>query len=98
VDRDVEADLVVALARAAVGDGIGSFALGDLDEQLGDERPSECGGERIGPLVERIGLEVWPDEVGDEPLPGIDDVRPRGARGWCSRSQATATEVSSPPE
>ena len=36
VDGDVEADLVVALAGAAVGDRVGALLLGDLDEQLGD--------------------------------------------------------------
>ena len=52
--RDVEADLVVALAGAAVGDRVGALALGDLDEQLRDERPGERGGQRIGALVERV--------------------------------------------
>ena len=68
VDRDVEADLVVALAGAAVGDGVGALALGDLDQELGDQRPGEGGGQRVGALVERVRLEVRPDEVGDEPL------------------------------
>ena len=45
-DRDVEADLVVALAGAAVGDRVGALALRDLDQQLGDERPGERRGER----------------------------------------------------
>ena len=124
VDGDVEADLVVALAGAAVGDRVGALLLGDLDEELGDERPGEGGGERVGALVEGVRLEGRPAEVADERLPRVDDVgaagarptspaarRPRGATSpptstvrvttstsYCSRSQATATDVSSPPE
>ena len=37
VRRDVEADLVVALAGAAVRDGVGILLRRDLDEELGDE-------------------------------------------------------------
>ena len=58
MDGDVEADLVVALAGAAVGDRVGALLLGDLDEQLGDERPREGGGQRVDALVEGVGLEV----------------------------------------
>ena len=61
-DGDVEADLVVALAGAAVGDRVGAFALGDLDEQLRDQRPRERRGQRVGALVERAGLQVRPHE------------------------------------
>src|SRR4029079_13490319 len=39
VDGDVEPDLVVALAGAAVGDRVGALASGDLDEDLGDHGP-----------------------------------------------------------
>ncbi len=63
VDGHVEADLVVALAGAAVGDRVGALALGDLDEQLGDERPGERRRERVDALVQRVRLEVGPDEV-----------------------------------
>ena len=123
VGGDIEADLVVALAGAAVGDRVGALALGDLDEELRDERPGERGGQRIGALVQRVGLEVRPHEIGDEALARVDHVGARGAGGDrpgldalaqraaaeidrqghdlasnCSLSQATATEVSSPPE
>ena len=79
VRRDIEADLVVALAGAAVGDRVGALALGDLDEELRDQRPGERGRERVGALVQRVGLEVRPHEVGHEPLAGIDDVGARRA-------------------
>ena len=39
---DVEADLVVALAGAAVGDRFGTFLVGHLDEELGDQRPRQA--------------------------------------------------------
>ncbi len=79
VDGDVEADLVVALAGAAVGDRVGALALGDLDEELGDERPGEGRRQRVDALVEGVGLEMGPDEVRGEAVPGVDDVRARGA-------------------
>ena len=79
VDGDVEPDLVVALAGAAVGDRVGALAAGDLDEELGDQRPGQRGRQRIGALVQRVRLEVRPDEVADEPLLGVDDVGPRRA-------------------
>ena len=97
VGRDVEADLVVALAGAAVGDRVGALALGDLDEELGDERPGQRRRQRIGALVEGVGLEVRPDEVGDEALARIDDVGPRRAGGHRAsldaRAQRAAAEV-----
>jgi len=71
---DIEPDLVVALARAAVRDRIRALALGDLDEELRDERPREGRGQRIGTLVERVGLQMWPHEVGDEALAAVDHV------------------------
>src|SRR5699024_12784828 len=37
-DRDLEADLVVALAGATVGDRAGTILLGGLDQVLGDHR------------------------------------------------------------
>ena len=79
VDGDVEPDLVVALAGAAVGDRVGALALGDLDEQLGDQRPGQRRRERIDALVERVRLEMRPDEVRDEPLARVDHVGPRRA-------------------
>src|SRR4029077_2098931 len=50
-----------------------------LDEELGDQRSGERGRERIGALVQRVGLEVGPDEVADEPVPRVDDVGARGS-------------------
>ncbi len=95
--RDIEADLVVALAGAAVGDRIGAFARGDLDEELRDERPGQRRGQRVGALVERVRLEVRPDEIGHEALAGVHDIGARGPRGHRSfldaRAQRPAAQV-----
>ena len=85
MDGDVEADLVVALAGAAMGHRVGALAVGDLDEQLGDERPGQGGGQRVDALVEGVGLQVGPDELAHEALPPVDDVGAAGAglQGSC---------------
>ena len=94
---DVEADLVVALAGAAVGHGVRAFALGDLDQELGDQRPGQGGRQRIGALVQRVCLEMRPDEVGHESLAGIDDIGARRAgrdgAGLDAGAQRSAAEV-----
>ena len=69
---DVEADLIVALAGAAVGDGLGSVFVGRVDHELGDERPAQGGGERILAFVEGAGHEGRPDETIDEQVAGVD--------------------------
>ena len=95
--RDIEADLVVALAGAAVGDRVGALALGDLDEELRDQRPGERRGQRIRALVERVRLEVRPDVIGDEPLARVDDIGPRRAGRHRARldprAERPATEI-----
>ena len=76
---DVEADLVVALAGAAVGDRVGAFLVGDLDQQLGDHRSGHGRGQRVDALVQGAGLDVRPAEVTHEPLASVDDVGARRA-------------------
>ena len=97
VDGHVEADLVVALAGAAVGDGAGTLAVGDLDEELGDERARQRRGQRVDALVERVGLQVGPHELAHEALAAVDDVGAagtglQGALGHVV-AQRAATEV-----
>ena len=79
VDRDVEPHLVVALAGAAVRDRVGALALGDLDQELRDQRSGERGRQRVGALVQRAGLERAPDVLLTEGLARVDDVRLRRA-------------------
>ena len=47
LDGQFEPDLVVALAGAAVGDGVGPFGLGDLHQALGNDGPGEGGAQEI---------------------------------------------------
>ena len=62
----LEADLVVAFAGRAVGDGVGADLLRDLDLLLGDERPRDRGAEEILSFVERVGAEHRKDVVAHE--------------------------------
>ena len=57
LERELEAQLVVALAGAAVHDGLGPELGGDLRDCLRDHRARERRDERILALVERVGLD-----------------------------------------
>ena len=54
LEGELEAQLVVALAGAAVDDRVGAELERDLGDRLGDHRPRERGDERVLPLVERV--------------------------------------------
>ena len=73
IGGQLEADLVVALAGRAVGDGVGAGFLRDLDQVLGDQRPGDRGAEQIEALIEGVGAEHREDEIGDEFLAHIHD-------------------------
>ena len=79
VGGDVEADLIVALAGAAVRDRVGAFLVSDLDEELGDHRAGHGRGQRVDALVERPGLYVRPAEVAHEAVAAVDDISAAGA-------------------
>ncbi len=57
LERELEAELVVALAGAAVHDRLGTELDGELRHRLGDHRPRQRRDERILALVERIRLD-----------------------------------------
>ena len=56
-DAYLQPDLVVALAGAAVGDGVSVVLPGCLDQIPGDERASQGRGQRVLLLVNRPGLQ-----------------------------------------
>ena len=68
----LEADLVVALAGAAVRDGVGTVAAGHLDQVPDDDRARQRGHQRVAVLVEGVGLEGRRDEVAGELVAAVD--------------------------
>ena len=78
-DRGLDADLVVALAGAAVGDRVAAAGAGVLDRELGDQGPAERGEQRVAGAVDGVGPDRRSDEVGGELLAGVDDVDLAGA-------------------
>ena len=71
---ELEADLVVALARRAVRDGVGFFQPRDFDHALGNERPRDAGAEKVLALVNRTRLHHGVDEVARELFLEVVDV------------------------
>ena len=79
VIAELEADLIVAFAGGAMGDGIGADLAGDLDLPLGDQRPRDRGAEQVGALIERIGAKHREDKVAHELFAQIVDKDLAGA-------------------
>ena len=73
VGRQLEADLVVALAGGAVGDGIGAEALGGLHHSAGDGRAGQGRAHEVVPLVDRVGAHGGEDAVANELLLDVLD-------------------------
>ena len=71
---ELEAALVVALARGTVRDGVGLFLLRDVHLCLGNERTGDRGAEVILALVNRVGPDHRVDEVAGEFLDEIEGV------------------------
>ncbi len=79
LNGQLKADLVVALAGAAVGDGVSPLGLGDLDNALGDDRPRKGGAEQILVLIDGARLERREHKVVDKFALEILDVELRRA-------------------
>ena len=78
LDGQLEPDLVVALAGAAVGDGVGALSLGDLHQLLGNDGPGEGGAQQVL-LVAGAHLHGGDDDLIDHLVGQIRDVQLGGA-------------------
>ena len=70
----LEADLVVALAGRAVGEGVGAFGTGDFHEALGDQRAGHGGAEQVAAFIQSAGAEHGEDEVLGELFAQVFDI------------------------
>ena len=80
---DLEADLVVPLARAAVGHGVGVVAPGLGHQMADDDRPGQGRDQRILPLVLGVGDQRGHAEVLGHLAPGVDHGGLDGPGGQC---------------
>ena len=78
---DLEADLVVALAGAAVGHERGAVAAGLGHQVLDDDRARQCRHQRVLALVLGVGQQCGHTEVLGHLDPGVDDGGLDGAGG-----------------
>lgn len=93
VDADLEPDLVVALAGAAVRDGGGAVLAGCGGQVLDDDRPGQRGDQRVLALVERVGLDRREAVLVGELVAGVRDLGLDGAavqRALADRLQVLA--------
>ena len=95
-DAQLEPQLVVRLAVAAVRDDGRAFHARDLDQLARDQRPAERGGERIAVLVERAGLQRGQDVLARELLAHVEDVR--ADRAHRERALADVGQLAPLPE
>ena len=75
LDGQLEANLVIALAGAAVADSRAVFSMGDLHQALGDQGTGKGGTQQVLALVHRAGLQGRPDEVLHKFLAQVGDVQ-----------------------
>ena len=87
----LEADLIVALAGAAVRERIGADLAGDFDLAARDERPRHRRAEEVFAVVDRAGAQRRVDERLDELVAEVFDEALVGARG--DRLGANAGEL-----
>ena len=80
LDRQLETDLIVALARAAVADRVRTLFERDLDDLLGDDGARKAGAEQVLALIDRARFERREDIVVDELVGEIGDVQLARAR------------------
>ena len=78
-DRGLDPHLVVALARAAVGDRVAAGLARVLDRELRDQRPPQRREQRIAVAVVGVGLDRRQDVLACELLARVDHVAVQGA-------------------
>ena len=78
LDGQLEPHLVVALAGAAVGDGVGALRLGDLHQLLGDDGPGKGGAQQVL-LIGGAHLQRGDDDVVHHLVGQVRDVQLAGA-------------------
>lgn len=83
VEGQLEADLVVTLTGAAVGNGKAALLLSDLDLGAGDDWAGERGTEEVDVLVDGVALDGWPAELLDELFPEVLNVALLGSNCEC---------------
>lgn len=66
IGGQLEADLVIALAGGAMGNGVGAGFLSDFDKALGDQRTGNGGAEQVLAFIDCIGAEHREDEIAHE--------------------------------
>ena len=74
-NANLKADLVIALAGAAVGNGRGTELLGSGDEVLDDDGPRQRRNKRILVVVERVRLERGHAVLLGELVASVGDIR-----------------------
>ena len=74
LDGQLKANLVVALAGAAVADGRRALLVGDLNQPLGDDGARKGSAQQVLAFVHRAGLHGGEDEVLDKFLAQIFNI------------------------
>ena len=69
----LETDLIVALARRAVADGVGADLFRDFDLLFGDERAGDRRAEQVDAFINSVGAEHRENVVADEFLAQVLD-------------------------
>jgi hypothetical protein len=78
VEGKLEADLVVTLTSAAVGDGEAALALGNLDLGTGNDGTGQGGTEKVDVLVDGIASNGGEAELLDELTADVDNLALEG--------------------
>ena len=93
LERELEAKLVVALARAAVHDCLGTSRVRDLRHGLRDHRPRERGDERVLALVQRVRRDRARALLVGELVLAVDEEHLAGARSLAARDRLLEVEL-----